>query len=153
MSLSFELKGDKPLIAKLQSFPGVMPKVTRAIAEALKGIISRYPGPVHKPIQWASPAQRTAYIAQRRAAGLGPYRRQSDPFSQRLGPSWATQNRGNDAVVGTRVTYAPWVQDSKRQQPMHKATGWITDAEAIQKGQEQHIEREAWDRVIAAWDK
>ena len=154
MSFEFEIHGDDALIAKLNKFhPEVIPAATRAIAEALKGFLAKYPGPVHKPIQWASPAQRTWYINARRQAGLGPYRRNSDPWSQRLGPSWATANRGMDAVVGTRVTYAPWVQSDKQQQPMHKATGWVTDKQAIDKAKEERVAERVWDQVVGKWDR
>ncbi len=153
MSLSFEFKGADELLAKLAKFPGVIPAATRAIAEALKNIITVYPGPVHRPIVWASPAQRAAYIAKRREAGLGPYVRNSDPFSQRLGASWATANRGNSAIVGTRVTYAPWVQSDKQQQPMHKATGWVTDKQAIEKAREERVAERVWGQVVEKWDK
>jgi hypothetical protein len=154
VSLDFEIKGDTALIRKLSRFhPEVIPAATRAIAEALKGYLAKYPGPVHKPIKWVSMRQRTAYIAQRRAAGLGPYVRNSDPFSQRLGPSWATQNRGIDAVVGTRVTYAPWVQSDKQQQPMHAATGWVTDKQAIEKAQAAHVADRIWKQIVEKWDK
>ena len=154
MSIDFEIHGDAALIRKLSRFhPEVIPGATRAIAEALKGYLAKYPGPVKKPIQWASPAQRTWYINARKAAGLGPYRRNSDPWSQRLGPSWATANRGMDAVVGTRVTYAPWVQSDKQQQPMHKATGWVTDKQAIDKAREERVAERVWDQVMGKWDK
>lgn len=154
MSMTFEIKGDADLLRKLERFhPDVIPAATRAIAEALKGYLAKYPGPVHKPIHWASFRQRTAYIAQRRAAGLGPYVRNSDPFSQRLGPSWATANRGQDAVVGTRVTYAPWVQSEAQQQPMHKATGWVTDKQAIDQAKQERVAERVWDQVVGKWDR
>ena len=153
MKLEFEVNGADALIAKLGRFPGVIPAVTRAVAESLRSILATYPGPVAKPIQWTSPKQRAWYIGERRRQGLGPYRRQSDPWSQRLGPSWATENRGQDAAVGTRVTYAPWVQSAALQQPMHRNTGWVTDAQAIQQGRDRNIEEQAWNRAIAAWDK
>lgn len=154
MSFEFEIHGDDALIAKLNKFhPEVIPAATRAIAEALKGYLATYPGPVHKPIQWASMRQKVWYTNARKQAGLGPYRRQSDPWSQRLGPSWATANRGMDAVVGTRVTYAPWVQSDKQQQPMHKATGWVTDKQAIEKAREERVAERVWGQVVDRWDR
>lgn len=154
MSLEFDIRGRRELLRKLEYFrPDVLPNVTRAIAEALKGYLAKYPGPVAKPIKWASMRQMIWYTNARKAAGLGPYRRNSDPWSQRLGPSWATANRGIDAVVGTRVTYAPWVQSDKQQQPMHKATGWVTDKQAIEKAQQERIADRIWGQVVEKWDK
>ena len=153
MNLVFEVHGADELIAKLGRFPGVIPAVTRAVAESLRSILATYPGPVAKPIQWTSPKQRAWYIGERRRQGLGPYRRQSDPWSQRLGPSWATENRGQDAAVGTRVTYAPWVQSAKLQQPMHAATGWVTDKQAIDQAKQERVAERVWDQVVGGWDK
>jgi len=153
VSLSFEFKGADELLAKLAKFPGVIPAATRAIAEALKGILAVYPGPVKKPIAWASRRQMIWYTNARRKAGLGPYTRGSDPWSQALGKSWATDNRGDNAVVGTRVTYAPWVQSDKQQQPMHKATGWVTDKQAIEKAREERVAERVWGQVVSRWDR
>ena len=101
-----------------------------AIGEEIRGKLAVYPGPVKYPIQWASEKQRRFYFAMR--AGKLPYVRNSDAQSQRIGPSWTTARRGDiGAVVGTRATYAPWVQDSERQQPFHRNTGWITDKAAV----------------------
>ncbi len=147
LMLSIEIHGLEKLIAKLDT--GARPvirQLTRAVAEELQGALARYPGPVAYPIAWASPAQRAAYFARRRKAGLGPYVRNSDPFSQRLGPSWAVERRGDmDAAVGTRVSYAPWVQSAEHQQPMHRNTGWITDEQAIAKVEDSG----AIERIIA----
>ena len=63
-----------------------------------------------------------------------PYKRLSDPMSQKLKHSWEVRKYGNaSAIVGTRVTYAPKVQSERLQHPQHEATGWITDAEAVDK--------------------
>ena len=132
-AVTLEIKGLDVLMAKLgQGATPVLRTLTRGIAEEVKGEIARYPGPVKRPIQWASDKQRRWWFATRRKAGLGPYVRNSDPWSQRLGPSWATAQRGEtSAVVGTRVTYAPWVQSARLQQPMHANTGWVTDEQAV----------------------
>jgi hypothetical protein len=104
-----------------------------AIGQEVRAELARYPGGVAAPVAWVSARQRRAYFAMRRKAGLGPrYVRNSDPMSQRLGPSWTVEPKGDmGAVVGTRATYAPWVQSKARQQPMHRATGWSTDEQAV----------------------
>lgn len=154
MSMTFEIKGDADLLRKLERFhPQVIPDLTRGVAEELRDKIAKEPGPVSRPIRWASRKQKIWYIAARRAAGLGPYVRNSDPWSQRLGPSWATANRGQDAIVGTRVTYAPWVQSEESQQPMHKATGWVTDKQAIDQAKQERVAERVWDQVVGKWDR
>lgn len=153
MSVSLEIKGVDKLLRKLSGprFERAVRALTRGVAEVLKGKMNRYPGPVKRPIQWASARQRGWYIGARRKAGLGPYKRNSDPWSQRLGPSWTTENRGQDAVVGTRVTYASWVQSEEKQQPMHRNTGWITDAQAVAQARREAVAQKVADRVIGSW--
>lgn len=110
---------------------------TFAIGEQIRSRLARYPGPVVHPIQWASERQRRFYFAMRQRRGLPlGYVRQFDPMSQRLGPSWTTARWGDiGAVVGTRVRYAPYVQSYEKQQPFHRATGWVTDRQAIEQVQ------------------
>ncbi len=104
-----------------------------AIGELVRAELSPYPRPPSHPIRWQSEKQRRFYFAMRREKGLPiGYTRQFDAMSQRLGPSWTVAKYGTiGAKVGTRVTYAPWVQDAKRQQLMHQETGWTTDEAAI----------------------
>ena len=108
---------------------------TFAIGEEIRNNLTKYPPRRHDPVKWTSRKQRIYYFAMRRKKGLPlGYTRGNDPMSQRLGASWATAHKGDtDAVVGTRVKYARWVQSDKDQQPMHKETGWITDKQAIEK--------------------
>lgn len=152
-NVSIEVKGLEELVKKLGA--GALPIIkalTRGVAEALKAEIARYPGPVKRPFQFGSKKSAAFYHAMRRQAGLGPYVRNSDPYSQRLGPSWATESRGAvDAVVGTDVTYAPWVVDAKRQQPGHKATGWVTDEEAARKVEESRVAERLLDDITSKW--
>lgn len=112
--------------------PRTISAATLAIGEQIRGTIAVYPPPPRYPLRWVSKQQRAAYFATRR--GLGAYRRVTDPLSQQLGKSWATQRHGRvGAVVGTRATYAPYVQSAKRQQPFHADTGWITDEQAVKR--------------------
>lgn len=110
-----------------------MQAITHAVGELVRDEIATYPGPVVRPIDWASEKQRRYYFASRRDYGLQPgYTRLSDFMSQRLKESWTTDPLGiHDAVVTSRATYAYWVQSVEGQQPFHKNTGWITDEEAV----------------------
>lgn len=153
MSVEYEIKGLAKLrwLLDVPRYERAVKAITRGVAEVLKGKLAQYPGPVAKPIQWASRKQRAWYMAARK--GMGPYRRNSDPWSQRIGPSWTTENRGLDAAVGTRVTYAPWVQSAEKQQPMHRNTGWITDRGAIQQAEQERVAERVTERVVQSWIK
>jgi len=62
------------------------------------------------------------------------------PKSQKLGATWLgsterTRRDGSDSIlgiVGTNVTYAPWVQSERFQTAMHRETGWKTDQAVAQ---------------------
>ena len=150
MNLSITIHGLDQLTAKYGGGAGpIIKAVTRSVAEAIREKIARYPGPVHYPIQWASRKQQAAYFAKRK--GNLPYVRQSDGWSERLGPSWTTENRDLGAVVGTRVTYAPLVQSAEKQQPMHKATGWVTDEQAIKGALDADVPRKVFEEVLKDW--
>jgi len=151
MTVSIEIRGLDALQRKLgRGARPIMRTILRGVAEELKNAIAEYPGPVVYPVRWAGDAQRRAYFAKRR--GLGPYVRQTDPFSQRLGPSWATQMQGDDrAIIGTRVSYAPWVQSAERQQPMHAATGWKTDEEAVEEVEQSGAVERIFNEAVSKW--
>jgi len=150
MNLSITVRGLEQVRAKFgKGADSIIKALTRGVAEDIRARIAKYPGPVKYPILWTSNRQRRAYFAKR--GGDLPYTRQSDTWSQRLGPSWATENRGVDAVVGTRVTYAPWVQSKEKQQPMHAKTGWITDEEAIQASMGARVPERILEEVLRKW--
>ena len=151
MNLSITIHGLDQIRAKFaqEGWDGKIKALTRGVAEDIRERMARYPGPVKYPIAWTSPKQRRAYFAKRK--GMGPYVRQSDGWSERLGPSWTTENRGLDAVVGTIVTYAPWVQSKDRQQTMHANTGWVTDELAIQGAIDADVPRKVFEEVLKGW--
>lgn len=102
-----------------------------AVGELVRAAIAQYPGPPKYPLRWASAKQRLWFLRAVRDGRVEvPYRRQFSPGSQRLGPSWAVATQGREVFVGTRATYAPYVQSSERQQPFHADTGWKTDEQA-----------------------
>jgi len=135
VNTSIRLEGLENLMRKLgTSFVPTIRGITRAIGEMVRNKVAVYPGPVAHSIRWASEKQRRAYFAQRRERNLPiGYTRQSDPMSQRLGPGWSVSGFGElGAKVAPRATYAQWVQGADTQQPMHRATGWVTDRQAVQ---------------------
>lgn len=153
MEFSLELRGFDELIAALgASIDPALKEITFAVGELVRSEIAVYPGPAHRPVIWASDKSRRYYFAMRRRAGLPlAYTRNSDPMSQRLGPSWTVAHLGQtDAVVANKAQYGPFVQAAQYQTAQHKATGWITDERAIQNVERSgDVERVA-ERVFAA---
>ncbi len=100
-----------------------------SIGELIKTELVRCPGPVKKPIAWASEKQRRYVMALVRQHG--PWVRESHALSERLIASWTVRHEGDDVVVGNHTSYGPWVQGWFDQQLMHKQTGWVTDQSAV----------------------
>jgi len=102
-----------------------------AAAEVLRTKLATYPSQVHYPLVYASEKQRRYVMALTRKQG--PYRRIVKPSSQRLKESWTTEKVGDGRfIVGTRSLYAPYVESAEKQQPMHKASGWPTEKDALE---------------------
>ena len=130
---AIEVKGLDRLIADLgDAAPKVIGGVTMAIGEEVRKVMAAYPKKPDRPIWWTSDKQRRWYFANRYAEGLDfAYKRNSDFWSERLGPSWAVERYGEmGAVVGTRVSYAKWVQSFEHQQ--FYLEKWTTDKEAVE---------------------
>jgi phage gpG-like protein len=134
------------LTVTIEGLDGLQAKVSRNITPDLQRLaltigkeiskpLQAQVGPSHSPVIWVSPKQRAAYFAMRRRAGLPAlYKRNTDLQSERLQASWSVRPEGDtSAVVGTTVSYARYVQTAAQQQPQHRATGWVTDKDAIQK--------------------
>jgi len=112
-----------------------MSKAAVKIGGRLKERLMVYPGLPSYPIKWASQKQRAWYFAARRRDGLNiQYTRLTDPWSQQLRQGWVVEAKPSigGAIVGNRVPYGPWAQSDEFQQPMHKATGWKTDRQAVE---------------------
>lgn len=135
-SVTFENQQQlEAFLAKLSpaNFVKAINRAAVKIAEQIKNRLAPYPGPPSHPLKWASRKQRAWYFAMRRAAGLpDEYTRTSDPMSQKLGQSWAVQERPDGAILGSRADYADRVQSEERQTAMHAATGWTTDVKAVE---------------------
>lgn len=134
-----KIDGYDELKRKLDRFvtkQGVLSVVAPALVttgEEIRNVLSQYPSPPRYPLRWASQQQKF-YVLRVLRKGVGPYRRTTDPMSQRLQASWVVSRHDlpHRVVVGTRVTYARYVQSARAQQPFHKDTGWTTDAQAVQ---------------------
>jgi len=128
---------------------------TVAVGQEIRNVVAEYPGPSRQPVEWASEKQRRWWFASRRGANLPfKYTRNSDAWSQRLGPSWAVRPEGQtNAVVGTKATYGPWVQSAEKQTAQHKATGWKTDKEAVEEVERGGKAMRIFRAIIQKWLK
>ena len=112
-------------------------KAAIKIGEQLQDKLQEDPGDSHQPVIWASRKQQLWYYATRREGGWPlKYTRKTDPsgMSQDLLNSWEVVSWGNSgAIVGTRALYSPYVQSKQYQTAQHKATGWVTAEEALDK--------------------
>lgn len=126
---------------------------TFAVGKLFQDRISKYPGPVHRPVIWASDRSRRYYFAMRRKGNMPmQYDRLSDPMSQRLRDSWTVSHLAPyNARVTTKATYATYVQ-GPFQTEQHKATGWKTVEQAADElTQSGDIEKAAGQIINAAW--
>ena len=135
MTITITVKGVDEVARKLGRGIGpALRAITWGVGELVRAAIAKHPGPTHHPIQWTSLRQKRFYRRMRAARGLPmQYTRGFDAMSQQLGKSWTVARRGDDVVVGTRVTYAQFVQSAAWQQRMHSNTGWVTDKEAAER--------------------
>jgi len=107
---------------------------TYAVGQLVQGELQKSTPPAHRPVIWSSAKARRYYFAMRRKAGLPlRYTRQSDPMSQRVQRGWTVLHHGQtDAIVRNRgVSYARYVQAEQYQTAQHRATGWMTDVQAV----------------------
>ena len=153
MQFSVHVDGIEKLLKQLNvPLAPVLKEITYAVGELVQKEIAVYPGSSHSPVLWASERQRRYYFAMRRAAGLSPkYDRGSDPMSKQLLNAWKVSHHGaTDALVDNQTNYGPWVQNDIYQTAQHKATGWITDEQAVKKversGDVEHVAK----KIIAA---
>jgi hypothetical protein len=153
MQFSVSVEGIEKLLKDLDiPLKPVLKDITFAVGELVRSEIAVYPGGSHKPVIWASERQRRYYFAMRREAGLSPgYTRNSDPMSQRLANSWTLSHLGStDALLDSKASYGPWVQNEIYQTAQHAATGWITDEKAVKNVEKSgDVERVA-EKIIAA---
>jgi len=107
---------------------------TFAVGQLVQGELQKSTPPAHRPVIWASAKARRYYFAMRRKAGLSMrYTRQSDPMSQRVQRGWTVLHHDRtDAIVRNKgVRYAKYVQSAKDLTAQHRATGWMTDVQAV----------------------
>jgi len=138
--ITLEITGVEELAKRLGvDLTPALRAATFAIGEIVRSKIAKPPGSSHSPVIWASRKQKIWYAIMRRQGGLPlQYSRGNDPMSQKLEQSWTVESLGEtDAIVGTKgVTYAKWVQGEAWQSAQHRATGWVTDKQAIEQAQQ-----------------
>lgn len=130
-----ELKvDDRDLLAAAAELFERAPAVTRrAVDQAANRVgeqtlarLRREPGPVRRPIQWASERQRRAFFASNGFGRGIPTRR-----TQRLVNAWRlvviyTPDQLTEVGFENDTPYRPYVT-GRRQQPFHRITGWQSE--------------------------
>lgn len=105
-------------------------RASLATAEVIRDKIAKYP-PATIANSTANPGGRWY---QR---GYGPRWARKDgsvggrKTSEQLGQSWTSKQKGIGAIVGTKVSYAPFVQAASFQAGFHRGRGWMTDRRAV----------------------
>jgi hypothetical protein len=130
-----KLEGARELVEKLRELGADIEDLSGQIAERvgrqIKQRLTREPPPNREPMTFVSAKQRAWFFwALEEGVIEVPYRRSVSPTSQNLSQSWTVRRRGSGAEVGTKVTYARYVQSEEDQAPRHAA--WPTDASAIE---------------------
>lgn len=153
MQFDVHVEGVADLLKQLNvPLEPVLRDITFAVGELVQKEIAVYPGSSHQPVIWASERQRRFYHAMRREAGLSPrYDRGTDAMSKQLLKAWKISHHGQtDALVDNQTNYGHWVQNDLYQSAQHKATGWITDAEAVKNVERSGDVEAVAEKIIAA---
>jgi hypothetical protein len=127
--ITFRIKGLEKLHQAAAKFPSQvqqgMQAATKGAVELIRAGVAKYPP--------ATAANRAPGINGRwyvRGFGTKTVTGRSYPTSEVLGKSWTTEIKtlGGTVrgVVGTRVSYARYVQDEEKQAAFHTARGWPT---------------------------
>ena len=134
MTDPIEIDGLEEVIRKLDGLddPGVFRRPMQESVFHIHREIAKYP-----PATAANrPPGRNGYSWYVRGFGTRTVTGKAYATSQRLGASWTTEVSpdGRQGRVGTKVTYAPYVQ-GERQTSYHEETGWQTAREVARREQ------------------
>ena len=147
---SFTIEGLDKLEQALREFPEQTNALMKAAMQGA-GEIVRNEFAVYPPSTGAnSPPGIDGYRWYERGFGTRTVTGKAYATSQALGRSWNVQVKGVGtgvkAIIGTPVTYAPFVQSRERQVWFHKARGWQTIEDALDKKRDEL--QEYFRRVI-----
>ncbi len=129
-SAELEIKGLAELRRKFERMPEILGKGMRTTmkgaVEMLRAEIAKYP-----PTSGANvPPGLNGYSWYERGYGTRTIKGKGYPTSEKLGASWATSIKGTGlnltGTVGTKVSYARYVQDEEMQASFHTRRGWRT---------------------------
>jgi len=132
----FEISGIKSVKRGLAALisKAYLRLVLRAAAFEMQNEITQYPASTdaNKPKSWSPGGKNSWY---ERGYGTRWVRKDGSEMgrrtSQTLGRSWTTSSGLTWAKVGTRASYARWVQDADVQAGFHKRRGWRTAQDAL----------------------
>jgi hypothetical protein len=132
---TIEIEGLEELQRAFEQFPE---KVGRGLQATTKGALGMLRGDIaqYPPSSAANnPPGVDGYAWYERGYGTRTVTGRGYPTSEALGRSWTTKvERGGRGIlgrVGTRVSYARYVQDRTRQARWHAARGWRTVQDVV----------------------
>lgn len=155
-NVSFKIEGLEALAKKLKSVEDLkfLKAVMRLAGETIKKHIAKYPSATSANAPGSTPGYRWyqrgegGHYIRIRDGGESVYR-----TSQTLGRSWTTavKDNGLTVEVGTKVTYAPFVQDRERQTSWAKTYGWTTAQDVLEEDGEKITKqvRDAIEKKLA----
>jgi len=132
--ISLQVHGLEELRKEFLQWPDKLEQGTKATMKGATEILRQYVAD-YPPASYANvpPGRNGRWYV--RGFGTRTVTGKAYPTSQNLGRSWVTEVRGVGrevrGILGTRVTYAPFVQDAERQAQFHRRRGWPTVQEAL----------------------
>lgn len=115
----------------------IMTAAMGGAVEIVRGGVAKYP----KATAANKPPGLNGYSWYERGFGTRTVTGKGYPTSETLGKSWTTKvtpiSGGVRGTIGTRASYAPFVQDKTRQAQFHTARGWLTVQEVLEKNAER----------------
>jgi len=126
-------------IEQMRGFQAALTQVGQHVRDKIK----TYPQSTeaNQPRSFVSGGKNTWY-----ERGYGPKWARKDgtiggrKTSEILKQSWGVQATNTQVVIGTKVTYAPYVHDADEQASFHKRRGWKT-AQQVAKEEEPAVRR------------
>jgi hypothetical protein len=150
MTAELEIKGLDEVQQYLAKFPAQinadLQSAMKGAAALVKSRLNQYP-----PLSEANtPPGPNGYSWYERGYGVQTVTGKGYPVSKVLGRSWTSVVKGEGmdvkGIIGTPVSYAPFVHDERRQASFHRRRGWQTAQAVLDKN--APVIQEFFDKMI-----